>query len=56
MMLGRNSLHRVTKVEQQSPRISLILAFELQPNVHSSLDYRRMIYGPDVPTQPIEAS
>lgn len=49
LMLGRYSLHRVTEIEQDKDRISLVLKFETQPGVHISAADRQLIYGPSAP-------
>lgn len=42
---GKYSLHRVTKVEGEKPRIVSLLAYDVKPNTYSS-DYLKMIrYG-----------
>jgi len=49
LMLGRYSLHRVTPVEQESDRISLVLKYETEPGVFISAEDRKHIYGPSAP-------
>jgi len=49
LMLGRYSLHRVTPVEQDADRISLVLKYETQPGVFISAADRKLIYGPSAP-------
>ncbi len=52
LMLGRYSLHRVTRIEEGADRISLVLKYETQPGVSISTADRRLIYGPLVPDGP----
>jgi hypothetical protein len=49
LMLGRYSIHRVTKVEAEADRISLVLKYETKPGVHISAADRKWIYGPSAP-------
>lgn len=49
LMLGRYSLHRVTPVEQDLDRISLVLKYETQSGVFISAADRKLIYGPLAP-------
>ena len=49
LMLGRYSLHRVTKIVGDADRISLVLKYETEPGVFISAADRRWIYGPDAP-------
>ena len=53
LMLGRHTFHRVTRVEQETPRISLVLTYELRPGVHLDAAARMRIFGPSVPSEPI---
>lgn len=46
LMLSRYAFHRVTKVEQENSRISLILTYELEPGVRIDAADRKMIFGP----------
>ena len=52
VMLGRYTMHRVTKVEKMQPRISVILSYELQPNVYMDLATRKKSFGPSAPSLP----
>ncbi|MCP4765254.1 MAG: hypothetical protein GY875_03195 [Gammaproteobacteria bacterium] len=52
VMLGRYTLHRVTPVEQVKPRISVILSYELQPNIYMDLATRKISFGPTAPDLP----
>ena len=52
IMLGRYTLHRLTKIEQDKSRISLILSYELEPNIHMDAATRRTFYGPTAPNFP----
>jgi hypothetical protein len=52
IMLGRYTLHRVTPVERSKPRISVILSYELQPDVCMDLATRRKSFGPTTPELP----
>ena len=52
IMLGRYTMHRVTKVEKNVPRISVILSYELQPNIHMDWETRRKSFGPTTPKLP----
>lgn len=52
LMLGRYSLHRVTKITGEADRISLVLKYETQPGVSISDTDRKLIYGPSVPDGP----
>lgn len=49
VMLGRYTLHRVTAVQQQQPRISAVLSYELTPDVQMDWDTRRLSFGPTTP-------
>jgi hypothetical protein len=49
LMLGRYSLHRVTKIAPGTDRISLVLKYETQPGVFISAVDRKWIYGPSAP-------
>lgn len=49
LMLGRYSLHRVTKIAPGTDRISLVLKYETQPGVFISAADRKWIYGPSAP-------
>lgn len=49
LMLGRYSIHRVTKIGPGADRISLVLKYETQPGVHISAADRKWIYGPSAP-------
>ena len=53
IMLGRYTLHRVTKVEKQKPRISVVLSYELEPGIHMDLDTRLRSFGPGTPEMPL---
>lgn len=48
IMLGRYTMHRVTQVLGQTPRISAVLSYEDKPG--AILDYatRRQFFGPTV--------
>ena len=46
LMLGRHSFHRVTKVEQEKPRTSLGLTYEVKPGVRLDSAARKRIFGP----------
>lgn len=49
IMLGRYTLHRVTPIEKSKPRISAVLSYELEPNIHMDLATRRISFGPTAP-------
>ena len=49
LMLGRYSLHRVTKIKRAADRISLVLKYETEPGVFISAADRKLIYGPNAP-------
>ncbi len=51
LMLGRHSYHRVTRVEQEKPRISLVLNYELEPGVKLDDAARERIFGPAAPRE-----
>ena len=53
IMLGRYTMHRVTTVEQQQPRISAVLSYELKPGLHMDLDTRKNSFGPTAPELPV---
>jgi hypothetical protein len=53
LMLGRYAFHRVTKIEQEKPRISLVLTYELRPGVHLNGAVRKRIFGPSAPSEPV---
>ncbi len=52
IMLGRYTLHRVTTIEQQQPRISIVLSYEQQPDVYMDLETRKTSFGPTAPELP----
>jgi len=52
IMLGRYTMHRVTPVEQETPRVSVVLSYELQPNIFMDLDTRKKSFGPSAPEYP----
>ena len=52
IMLGRYTMHRVTTVERQTPRISAVLSYELEPDVHMDLETRKISFGPTAPELP----
>lgn len=52
IMLGRYTMHRVTEVEAEKPRISVILSYELQPGLHMDLATRKISFGPTAPELP----
>ncbi len=54
VILGRYTLHRVTPVEQSTPRISVILSYELQPGICMDLETRKISFGPTAPEAPLE--
>ncbi len=49
VMLGRYTLHRVTPIQGNEPRISAILSYELQPDVCMDLETRKISFGPTAP-------
>lgn len=49
IMLGRHTFHRVTRVEREKPRTSLVLTYEVKPGVRISAADRRTIFGPTAP-------
>jgi len=53
LMLGRYTFHRVTSIEQEKPRISLVLTYELRPGVHLDGAARKRIFGPSAPREPV---
>ncbi len=53
LMLGRYTFHRVTRIEQEKPRISLVLTYELRPGVHLDGAARKRIFGPSAPSEPV---
>jgi len=56
IILGRYTLHRVTPVGQNTPRISVILSYELQPGVCMDLETRKISFGPTAPDEPLGLS
>lgn len=52
VMLGRYTMHRVTTIEKQQPRISAVLSYELKPGLHMDLDTRKNSFGPAAPALP----
>jgi len=52
IMLGRYTMHRVTEIEQQRPRISIVLSYEQQPGVYMDLETRKTSFGPTAPELP----
>ena len=50
VMLGRHTFHRVTRVEREEPRTSLVLTYELKPGVRIDAADRRTIFGPNAPS------
>ena len=52
IMLGRYTMHRVTKIEKKKPRISAVLSYELQPNLYMDFETRRLSFGPSAPELP----
>ncbi len=51
IILGRYTLHRVTPVEKNAPRISVILSYELQPGICMDLETRKISFGPTAPEE-----
>ena len=52
IMLGRYTMHRVTEIEQQQPRISIVLSYEQQPGVFMDPETRKTSFGPTAPELP----
>lgn len=52
VMLGRYTMHRVTAIEKQMPRISAVLSYELRPDIFMDLETRRKSFGPTAPALP----
>ena len=52
MQLGRYTLHRVSEVEGETPRISMIISYEEKPGIHMTSATRRKIFGPTAPALP----
>ena len=52
IMRGRYTMHRVTPVEQDTPRVSVVLSYEVKPGVVMDLPTRRISFGPDTPELP----
>lgn len=53
LTLGRYTFHRVTRVEQERTRTSLVLTYELKPGVHIDAAARKTIFGPSAPDEPV---
>ena len=49
LMRGRHSFHRVSKVEGEDPRTSLVLTYEREPGARLDWAARKRIFGPDAP-------
>jgi len=52
IMLGRYTLHRVSEVKGETPRISMILSYEDRPGVKMDVATRKMLFGADAPDTP----
>ena len=52
VMLGRYTLHRVTAVESDVPKVSVVLSYELEPGVHMDAATRKRLFGPTAPDYP----
>jgi len=52
IMLGRYTLHRVTPIEKDKPRISVVLSYELHPDIHMDVARRKISFGPSAPDLP----
>ena len=52
IMLGRYSLHRVSRVEGPTPRMSMILSYEDRPGVTMDVATRKMLFGAGAPDTP----
>ena len=52
MIKGNTTLHRVTDVEGERPRLSLVLSYEEEPGVKLDYETRKFFFGDDVPRHP----
>ena len=52
IMLGRYTLHRVSEVTGETPRISMILSYEDRPGIKMDVTTRKMLFGPGAPDTP----
>ena len=49
LQLGRYTLHRVSPIEGEKPRISMILSYDKVPGTHMTSATRKKLFGPTAP-------
>ena len=52
IMLGRYTMHRVTEVLGETPRVSVVLSYEDKPGIKLDLATRKRFFGPTVADNP----
>jgi len=53
IFVGRNSVHRVTPVEGDTPRLVALLSYDERPDANSSEPFKHIRYGRSEPVEPM---